>query len=245
MRSRTTFGVRAPCTNAMSEPDTKAFDVPPTEPAPAPVSYDRVERRIFGLAPRALVGSVALILFSVAAGMIATGQLVAGVLLLVVSLVLAGLYVEQARANRGTAADRMIASVVDNSSALAGLASGSVRAWTSAGRRAAELRLEARRLLRQRSELVSELGEAAYEGGSEATEQLRGQLHALDARREACDAELRDVIEEARSRTRAERLAVGPTEIRHPDAAQNEPMGDPGFEPGTSALSERRSNQLS
>jgi hypothetical protein len=44
----------------------------------------------------------------------------------------------------------------------------------------------------------------------------------------------------AHARTSEERSAAARTEIRRAGE-----MGDPGFEPGTSALSERRSNQLS
>ena len=228
----------------MAEPETQAFDMPATEPAPVPVSYEHVERRTFGLAPHTLVAAIALAALTVAVVLIATGHLVAGLLVLAVALSLGALYVAEARGRRRTAVDRATAAAVDHSRAFAGFAHASVRAWSSAGRRVTRLRFEKRALSRERTRLLPELGAAAYDRDDARADELCASLQALDARREACDAEIRDVLEAARSRTAEERLAVGATEVRHPADARNS-MGDPGFEPGTSALSERRSNQLS
>jgi hypothetical protein len=224
----------------MAEPETQAFDVPATEPVPGPVSYEHVERRTFGLAPQALVVAMALVASAIAVALLATGHLVAGLLVLAVALFLVALYVAEARSGRRTAVDRVTAAA-DNSRAFAGFAYASVRAWSSAGRRVTQLRLERRALARERLRLLPELGSAAYDRDDGRATELRARLRSLDARREACDAEIRDVLEAARSRTAEERLAVGATEVRQAAGL----MGDPGFEPGTSALSERRSNQLS
>jgi hypothetical protein len=228
----------------MAEPETQAFELPATEPAPVPVSYEQVERRTFGLAPHALVAAIATAALAIAVVLLSTGHLVAGLLALAVALLLGAFYVAEARGRRHGAVDRATAAAVDNSRALAGFAHAAVRAWSSAGRRVTQLRLEARRVSRERSRLLPELGAAAYDRDDARVAELCERLHALDTRREACAAEIREALEEARSRTAAERLAVGATGVRCPAAAQ-EPVGDPGFEPGTSALSERRSNQLS
>jgi hypothetical protein len=199
--------------------ETKAFDLPPTEPAPAPVTYERAERRAFGLAPHALVAALAALALGAALSLLVTGHLVAGLLLLGLALLLGALYVEQARGRRASAFDRVTAAAVDNSRALAGFAGASVRAWTSAGRRVAQLRLETSRLARERSQLQYELGSASYDEDAGRTEELRVRMRALDERLEACADEARAVLDDARSRTSEERLAVGPTEIREPDEA--------------------------
>jgi uncharacterized membrane protein len=203
----------------MVEPKTEAFEVPATEPAPAPVSYEQVQRRTFGLAPHTLVAAIAAAALGAAAVLLATGHFVAGFVALAVALLLGAFYVAEARGRRRTAVDRATAAAVDNSRALAGFAHASLRAWSSAGRRVTQLRLEARRLASERARLLPELGAAAYARDDARVDELRARVHALDARREACDAEIPDVLEAARSRTAEERLAVGATEVRPPTDA--------------------------
>jgi hypothetical protein len=205
----------------MAEPETEAFEVPATDSAPVPVSYEHVERRTFGLAPHTLVAALALASLAVSVLLVATGHPIAGLLVLAVALLLGALYVAEAHGRRRTAVDRATAAAVDNSRAFAGFAHASVRAWSSAGRRVTQLRLEKRALSRERSRLLPALGAAAYDRDDARVDELRVRLHALGARREASDAEIRDVLEAARSRTAEERLAVGATEVRPPADAQS------------------------
>jgi hypothetical protein len=205
----------------MPDPETQAFGVPPTEPGRVPVSYERAERTTFGLAPHALVAALAALALGAAVSLLVTGHLVAALVLLAIALLLGALYVEQARGRRSSAVDRVTAAAVDNSRALAGFATASVRTWSSAGRRVAALRLEAARLGRERSQLQLELGAAAYEEDEERMAELRGRMRELDERIETCADEAQAVVEGARSRTSQERLAVGQTEIRGPDEARS------------------------
>jgi hypothetical protein len=191
--------------------------------AERPVSWVDSERRVFGMPPGRLPAATAAVAFLGAVVAFALGAPTVGALLLAACLPLVALQADQARRH---------------ARALAGFAGASVRAWTGAGRVVASLRLEASRLSRERARLQYALGGAVYADDHAAVGELRRRLHGLDAQIEACAAEATDVVERARARTADERLAVAPTEIR-------EPVGDPGFEPGTSALSERRSNQLS
>ena len=223
--------------------ETEALDVPDADAEPTPVSHAQAERRTFGLAPNALVAALAAFALGAGLALAATGQLVVGLLLLLGGLLFGALYVEQARRRRSSALDRAVADGIDNSRALSRLAVISLRSWSTAGGRTARLRIEARRLRRARSHVQYELGAAAFAEDATLIERLRDRMRELDAQIEACFEEARSAVERARSRTTRERLAVAPTEIRRPGDAYG--MGDPGFEPGTSALSERRSNQLS
>ena len=186
-------------------------------------SWEETERHVFGVAPRWLPGAAAAVTFVGAITAFAFGSAVVGALLLLAALLLVSVQADGARRN---------------AAALAGFAGASVRAWTGAGREVARLRLEASRLGRERARTQYAFGGAVYGGDTDAAEDLRRRLRALDAQIEACMTAATDVVEHARTRTAEERLVVQPTEIRGP-------VGDPGFEPGTSALSERRSNQLS
>jgi hypothetical protein len=191
--------------------------------------------RHFGLTPHTLAAFVAAVCFGAGLVLVLTGSFVVGALLLLAAVLLAALYAEQARRRRDSALDRIAAAAVDQTRALAGLTGASVRAWTGAGRRLAALRLEASRRARERSQLQYALGGAVYAGDDVEATRLREAMAAADARIAECIVEANEVVESARNRTARERLAVAKTQI----------VGDPGFEPGTSALSERRSNQLS
>ena len=92
------------------------------------------------------------------------GYVLVGVLLLVAAALLALIWAEQARRSRATAFDRVTAAAVDHTRALAGFTGSSVRAWTTAGREIARLRLEANRLAKQRSQLQYALGGACLRG---------------------------------------------------------------------------------
>ena len=123
---------------------------------------------------------------------------------------------------------------------LGGFAARLVRAWLTAVRELASLRITRHRLDRSRRALQYELGGAALTGDEHLVADLRTRLQACIAEKERTERDAKAVLARARSRTSEERSAIAPTEIRRADR-----VGDPGFEPGTSALSERRSNQLS
>ena len=113
-------------------------------------------------------------------------------------------------------------------------------AWVRAARELVSLRIARHRVERSRRTLQYELGGAAFAGDEQLVADLRGRLEACIAERERIEHDANVAVARARSRTSEERTAIAPTEIR-----RAETVGDPGFEPGTSALSERRSNQLS
>jgi hypothetical protein len=125
---------------------------------------------------------------------------------------------------------------------FAGFAARTARAWLSAAQRVVQLRLEQRRLQARRKDLQYELGGAALAEDEQLVHDLRGRLRACIDELTRNENDMRNAVDRARVETAEERSAVATTEIRSPDTGR---MGDPGFEPGTSALSERRSNQLS
>jgi hypothetical protein len=123
---------------------------------------------------------------------------------------------------------------------FAGFAVRTASAWARAAGQLVALRRERRRVERSRAKLQYELGGAVLAEDGQLVEDLRTRLRACVEERERIDRDAGTVLARAQSRTSEERSAVARTEIRRAGE-----MGDPGFEPGTSALSERRSNQLS
>jgi hypothetical protein len=196
---------------------TRRVDTPPAQESP--IEYEVIERRVFGLAPNVLAATLAAAALATSIVLAALGDLAAGLLLLVTALLLGALFVEQARRRRAGALDRVAAAAADHSVALAGFAGASARAWTSAGREVARLRVEAHRLARERSQLQYALGGAAYRGDAEETATLRARLAETDGRIADCTHRARAMVEGARRVTAGERLAISRTQIRPPRRA--------------------------
>jgi hypothetical protein len=170
----------------------------------------------FGLTPRGLVVALAALAFVLGVVGLATGNVAAGVLLLVAAAFLTALYLEQATRRHESALDRVAAAAVDHTKALAGFTGSSVRAWTRAGREVARLRVEASLRARERSQLQYALGAACFERDEAQVENLRGQMRICDDEIAERTRRARDVVAAARARTAEERLAVSPTEVRRP-----------------------------
>jgi hypothetical protein len=197
-----------------NENETAAFEVPPATETPA--TWDETRPRYFGVTPHGLAAVIAAFAFGAGVVLLASGYVLAGVLLFVAAALLAAIFAEQARRRRDSAFDRIAAAAVDHTRALAGFTGSSVRAWTGAGRELARLRLEANRRAKERNQLQSALGGAVYAGDEAETARLREQMQAADARIAACVAEANEVVERMRATRAQEKLAVVATEIRGP-----------------------------
>lgn len=161
------------------------------------------DRTTFGRAPTNAVGLLALLALIASVVFFVTGALVAGIVLFVGAVLLAVLFAEQS-------------SVFDRSRALAGFAGASARAWGGASRDVTRLRISAQRLSAERNRLQHELGGAAYAEDQAAMDSLRLRMHEVDDEIRACGLQAEAAVEAARRRTKRERLAVAPTQIRKP-----------------------------
>jgi hypothetical protein len=198
-----------------NENETAAFEVPP--PTETPATWDETTPRYFGVTPHGLAAVLGAFAFGAGIVLLASGYVLAGVLLLVAAALLAAIFAEQARRRRDTAFDRITAAAVDHTRALAGFTGSSVRAWTGAGRELARLRLEANRRAKERTQLQYALGGAVHAGDDAEVERLKAELQAASDRIAACIAEANDVVERMRATRAQERLAVDATLIREPD----------------------------
>jgi hypothetical protein len=205
-----------------NENETAAFEVPP--PTETPATWDETTPRYFGVTPHGLAAVLGAFAFGAGIVLLASGYVLAGVLLLVAAALLAALFAEQARRRRDTAFDRITAAAVDHTRALAGFTGSSVRAWTGAGRELARLRLEANRRAKERTQLQYALGGAVHAGDDAEVERLKAELQAASDRIAACIAEANDVVERMRATRAQERLAVDATVIREPDDGPTDPV---------------------
>ncbi|MCW2962860.1 MAG: hypothetical protein JWO17_112 [Actinomycetia bacterium] len=227
MPSRTTYTARAHSTSVTRmephEDETAVVERPPFEVPAAtetPATWDDTRPRYFGVTPHGLAAVIAAFAFGASIVLLVSGVVLTGVLLLAAAALLAAIFAEQARRRRGSAFDRVAAAAVDHTRALAGFTGSSVRAWTSAGRELARLRLEANRRAKERSQLQYALGGAVYAGDETEAERLRGEMRAADDRIASCAADAHEVVERMRATRAQDRLAVGATEVRRPDDAQ-------------------------
>jgi hypothetical protein len=201
------------------EHETAGFESPPATETPA--TLDDTRPRYFGITPNGFAAVIAAFAFGAGVVLLISGDVLAGVLLLVAAVLLAAIFIEQARRRRDSAFDRAAAAAIDHTRALAGFTGSSVRAWTSAGRELARLRLKANRHAKERAQLQYALGGAVYAGDDAEAERLRGELRAADERIAAYAAEANEVVERMRTKRAQERLAVVATEIRAPDDAES------------------------
>jgi hypothetical protein len=174
--------------------------VPPTETGPVPVTVARVEPRWFG------VPSAALAVFAFALGRWPVGLILTGIGVLLFSA-----FLEFARRKPDSDLSRRSLERVENTRARAGSVLEALAVRTGAGRNAAVLRLELRRLQQRRRALLAAFGEAVYRGAE--AEGLRGELEALDEQARTLDQELLALAINARDRIQQARVAVQPTQM--------------------------------
>jgi hypothetical protein len=193
--------------------ETQAFDVPPTETGPIPVSYERVEPRYFGVTPPMLLFGIAL--GGLAGGIVlfATGHWPIGLILIGIA-VLAGVgFAEVARRKPDTAVTRVSAEALYGFRARAGSALESLAARGRAGADTLRTRRELARLAAQRLERLAALGDAVYRGDPTATREARARVAELDQRAAALEHELEERLDAAQERIRKARLEVQATQM--------------------------------
>ncbi|HEV8460778.1 MAG TPA: hypothetical protein VGQ38_08720 [Gaiellaceae bacterium] len=161
------------------------------------------DRTTFGRAPTNAVGLLALLALAAAILFFVTGALLAAIVLFLGAVLLGALFAEQS-------------SMVGRSRELAGFAGASARAWGGASREVTRLRIGAQRLTAERNRLQHELGAAAYEEDQAAMTSLRMRMHEVDEQIRECGLQAEAAVEAARRRTKRERLAVAPTQVRKP-----------------------------
>jgi hypothetical protein len=198
------------------EGETGELEVPKVPPSPP--SYERVEPHYFGVTPHVLAAALAAAALLAGVALLAGGSTAVGALLVVAGIFLAALFAEQARRRRTSSLDRAAAAAVDRSRARAGFTRATVGAWTTAGRRAARLRIEAAKLARERSHVQYELGGAFHADDAARVDELRARMRELDAAVEERARDAREAIASAQRRTRAEQQAVAGTQVRRPNA---------------------------
>ena len=178
----------------------------------------RAARHTFGLAPPALVLTLALLALVLAVVLLALGHWIAGIVLLVAGVALGRFVVWTARQLPEQRVAQLAVAASNAASGRAGFAKVSVSSWLSANRELLRVRTLQRRLVREQRALIHALGEAVFRDDAERAEQLKADARACGERIEEHERNLRLALEAARERVSRERVAIQPTEQLAPPA---------------------------
>jgi hypothetical protein len=196
-----------------------------------PIDVQHAEPRYFGLAAPDVVFSAAVVLLAVGIALLVAGYL-AGLIAVVLAICLLPLFLAGARRWPDSPLARLGIGTAERVRDEAGVAAGSISAWSRAGRDVARLRREQYRLRRERDARIQRLGVSFYSDDGQA-DTLKAEARAFDDRIEASRRELETAIAGARRQMRQSRAAVVPTEVIEPEpeasvqpAQESEPVDE-------------------
>jgi hypothetical protein len=198
---------------AGDRPEELAGELGPGDTLLDPMTRVYAERRVFGLAPPALVFGLALLGLLLAVVFMAGGHWLVGTVLLIVAVALGALFMSVARQLPQGRLAQAAVEVGDEARWRAGFAWVSMSSWSHAGREVVRLRTLQRRLRLEQSALIAALGQAVYAEDEERAGVLSADAHAREEQIEECERQLRLALAAARERVDRERKAIEPTRV--------------------------------
>jgi hypothetical protein len=182
--------------------------------------------RWFGIAPQTTLLVVTLLVLAAAVVLFAVGLWPAGLIVGGVGLLLLTAFIETARRRPAGAHAGRAAALLSAAKAQGTAGAESLAARSQAGRKAARIRLELRRLRAHRRVLLAALGDAVYRNAD--ADEPRRRLEALDAHVRSLEQQLADAAAQAQARIQKAQLAVQSTEpITVPEPYPPPDEGDP------------------
>jgi hypothetical protein len=200
------------CGTRLDTGDTGIAELPPTEPAPTPVTYVQPEPRLYGVVPPGPALVAAGVLAILALLLLIFGNWLLALLVLVIALLLFLPALAAARHAPDSVVASGVVSAADAARGWVGFVGGSAGAWSAAGREVLKLRNEIRRLRPDRNDAQFALGDAAYREDAAATASLRARLRDLDREIASRELAIGEALERARRKSRRERRAIQATE---------------------------------
>ena len=200
------------CGSRLDAGDTQAVPLPPTEPGPVPAKVSHAEPRLFGVVPPLFAFGLACVLITLGIVAFVIANWVVGLALVLAAALLFVLFVGAARHAPTSPVAQATLTAGERISSWFGFFTGSASAWSTAGREVLRLRGELRALRPEREEVQYALGGAAYRERDSEVASLRARLRDLDREIAERESASEAALEQARRRSRRERLAVRPTE---------------------------------
>lgn len=208
------------CGAPVASGDTVVAEVPPPEPAPAPVEPQVAERRFFGVPPSSVLLLLIVLGMVVAIGLLATGAWPWALIVLGLTGFVATALVTQARRLPGETGTVTKASLkgLDSVRGRGRAVVETVAAHGNARMELARLRRETSPLVLDRRDRVRQLGEAAYAEDEAAVNELKARIRQIDDEVQAKEAEMAKVTMDAQERIGRAKLEVQPTRVESPDS---------------------------
>ena len=202
---------------------TMQHELPPHETGPVPVSFERVQPRLFGVTPPVLLLAVAGGVLVLALVLFVSGRWPFGLIVLGLAVLLLAAFVEAVRRRPGSAPRRASSDARERAGSV-------VETWRARSAAATEVRRiqSALSLIEaERRAALLQLGAAAHRADSMAEAGFRARLAELDAQEFHLRRELDVRLHQAGERIRKARLAVQKTMMVTPNQP-SDPYPPPG-----------------
>lgn len=211
------------CGTAVASGDTVVDETPVPTETPAPVEPQVAERRLFGVAPSAVLFLIAAAGFVFAIVLFVLGEWPWALIVLGLSGLIATSMYAQARRLPEETSRATMASLAgfDWVRQRGGIAVETVAAHGRARMELSRLRREVAALTADRRERVRELGEAAYGGNKTAEKELKERVKQIDDDVQAKEAQMAKVTIDAQERIGRAKLEVQPTRVEEPESKPN------------------------
>jgi len=197
--------------------DTRGIRLPPTETGPVPVSIAHADARWFGVPPPLLLLGLTAASFLAAIVLFATGAWWYGLVLLGVTCLAAGAFLEVAKRRPDSAVTRASATAAVTARERARAAAESFVARSSALAETQRVRSARAVIEVERRRALLRLGEAVHRGDQAAERDARAELAELERSEEELQARLRVRLAETDARRRSAKLSVQQTMIQVPE----------------------------
>jgi hypothetical protein len=211
---------------------TVRSEVPPDETGAVPVSYERIEPRMYGVTPPRLLLGLATVAVVVALVLFVSGHWPYGLIVLGVAALLLAAFLEAVRRRPDSRLTR--ASVEARERARTGIET--LRARQQAAAEARRIQNALFLVESDRRTALHDLGLAAHRGDTAAEGAARAHLAELDGRETALRAQLDEALVEAGERIRKARLPVQDTMMVLPQ--EPTPPPDEGTPPTPAVVPE-------
>lgn len=208
----------------LSEP----ADAPHVFTRTSPPAFHYAHRRPVGIDPVPLSGGLGVLALLAAIALLATGSLVAGLIVLGLAVALLTLFAGGVRRHPYEPLARLTLTAADRLRALTRFLAVTARAWGRAGLDLLRIRHRRHRLRRELNASLAPLGEAVHHDDHPRAEALKGQAADLQQKLAETEREASATVASARQEIERERTAIEPTQALAPGEAaetQSRPSG--------------------
>lgn len=174
-------------------------------------THHRVFRTAFGVGPVPLLAVVSVVVFLVGAILLLTGTVIAGLVLMALTVASTALFRVATQHDPNSHAARLATIAEDRARGRARLAAATGRAWSRAAPELVRIRARQQRLNRELNSRLAPLGDAVHRGDDQRVQSLKEEADRLEHAIEQAEHEasaVREALEQDVERERAPIVAT-------------------------------------